>query len=680
MEKLKVRQLRSIVLMLTLANLAVSSYPQSSPVPDNDESASIGRKAWIPISAFYDIPLVNADVAVYDDLGKLLFKKRHATNNQGFYPAPVRSVPKNFRVTVTWDGSGETDLNRLRSAGFTLSSHVLNFDPVHGAVYVNPVTTLVSLLHDESKGHLTLQQARARVRQFLDLPPNAHLGIALRQSKHFTSRYFSQAEFLFEADKHGGVEPFLKLLVSEMLTQPELKHPFHPVASVSAQGVVESLAENLAAAALYSAAGDGAGWVMSWFQGPAAPPPADATLEAVENLQQSLQDLQSSITELQTQLADFETEINQKLDENEYYTVATPAYNTTKLLNDYENDLTYYAQGCGPLFPGNNPPDDNTITYCTTQKQKVLSDFDKANGMYDTLSGSVLDNPTIGLSGTIHLFSLSLGESVHLFRPYDSTRVQDAMAYWDDALTQAANLKVEPLHLSDAQDNPGGVQELTDFLGNPNATPPTDGLFQQTHASEVQLTLQTVPEGTVIDTKDSLMWATDIPQVHGPCLAATPPIGTYSYAPQLTPVSWNGLNGWTSPSSNEVRNLFYEASGNPMTWLINQSQSPDSPGFAALPAWGPNDLPPFDGPLAWCPGDYFWTRDYAGMTCDYPFCPVYYYYVYEVSTGAFPSLGINGYSLGVWVYLDRPLDPNEHYYWTSSAPATMLAKKPPHSP
>ncbi len=679
MEKLKLKQLRSIVLMLTLGSLAVSSNAQNSPVPDNDESASMGRNAWIPVSAFVDIPLVNADVAVYDSAGKLLFKKRHATNNQGFYPAPVRSVPKNFRVTVTWDGSGETDLNRLRSAGFTLSSDVLNFDLVHGAVYVNPVTTLVSRLLAESKGHLTLQQARARVRQFLDLPPNANLGVALRQNKYFKSRYFSQVEFLLGADKYGGVDPFINLLVSEMLAHPELKHPFHPVAGPSVQGVLSFVAENLVKGALSWAGGQGCGWVLQSFLGPAAPPPPYATAEAVQNLQDGLNALQSSIKELQTQLGDLEKEINQKLDENEYYTVASPAYTTTRYLNDYENDLTYYAVGCGPLFPGNNPPDDSTIDYCTGQKQTVLSDFDKANGMYDSLSGNVLDNPTVGLSGTIHLFSLSLGESVHLFRPYDSTRVQDAMAYWDDALTQAANLKVEHLHFIDAQDNPGGVEELTDFLGNPNATPPTDGTFQQTHASEVQFALQPVPTGTVINTKDTMMWATDIPRVQGPCFAATPPFGTYSYAPQLTPASWNGLNGWTSPSSSEVGNLLYEVSGNPMTWLINQSQSPDSPGFAALPTWGPNDLPPSNGPLAWCPGDYFWTRDYAGMTCDYYFCPVYYYYVHEVSTGASPSLATDGYSTGAWVYLDRPLDPSESYYWTSSAPA-IFAKKPPHSP
>ena len=77
------------------------------------------------------------------------------------------------------------------------------------------------------------------------------------------------------------------------------------------------------------------------------------------------------------------------------------------------------------------------------------------------------------------------------------------------------------------------------------------------------MTLQTVPTGTVINPKDTMMWAIDIPQVQGPCLAATPPFGTYSYAPQHTPVSWNGLSGWMSPSRSEAQILFYEPSGNP---------------------------------------------------------------------------------------------------------------------
>jgi hypothetical protein len=87
----------------------------------------------------------------------------------------------------------------------------------------------------------------------------------------------------------------------------------------------------------------------------------------------------------------------------------------------------------------------------------------------------------------IHLFSQSAGQSVRFFQPADSTRVQNMFDYWEAVETQAANLKVELWHLNDAQNNPGGKKQLTDFLGNPELKPPTTGTFQATNADELQL-------------------------------------------------------------------------------------------------------------------------------------------------------------------------------------------------
>jgi len=82
----------SIVLTLTLGNLAVSSKAQSSPVAGRNGSGSVPSKAWIPISAFYDIPPVNADVAVYNTEGKLLLKKQHGARRR-IYSMSRPAVP-----------------------------------------------------------------------------------------------------------------------------------------------------------------------------------------------------------------------------------------------------------------------------------------------------------------------------------------------------------------------------------------------------------------------------------------------------------------------------------------------------------------------------------------------------------------------------------------------------------
>ena len=65
---------------------------------------------------------------------------------------------------------------------------------------------------------------------------------------------------------------------------------------------------------------------------------------------------------------------------------------------------------------------------------------------YVTMEGYVGDNPTIGFKGMLHLYSLWLAQSKAFFRPADSTDMQNLYDYWDTALTQAANLKIELLH------------------------------------------------------------------------------------------------------------------------------------------------------------------------------------------------------------------------------------------
>ena len=48
------------------------------------------KPAWLRIDAFVNVPLVGADIAVYDSEGRRLFAKSGATNQMGVYPAGSR--------------------------------------------------------------------------------------------------------------------------------------------------------------------------------------------------------------------------------------------------------------------------------------------------------------------------------------------------------------------------------------------------------------------------------------------------------------------------------------------------------------------------------------------------------------------------------------------------------------
>jgi hypothetical protein len=148
----------------------------SGPATGSGRAQSPQLNSWLRISAFTDHPLAGADVAVFSTDGQLLFEKANATNARGIYPVKLNPVPKDFRVVVTGDPNGRANPSNLSNLGeVVLSADVHNYNPATDVVYVNPVTTMVTgvLLH---RPDFSLQQARARVRQFLAMPANASLG------------------------------------------------------------------------------------------------------------------------------------------------------------------------------------------------------------------------------------------------------------------------------------------------------------------------------------------------------------------------------------------------------------------------------------------------------------------------------------------------------------------------
>jgi hypothetical protein len=641
--------------------------PNAAAQNSTSSVQSVAGDTWLRISAFTDIPLAGADVAVFNLAGKILFEQQAATNAQGVFPARVNKLPRNFSVTVTWDATHGADLNRLSLGKFTLSADVRNFDPVHGIVYVNLVTTIVSRLLSRFP-ILTQHQAEALVRRFLVMPPNASLGAALQEGKYFKSQYFSVSAFLNEASQYGGVKEFINVLLVDMLAQPKVKHAFPPTLQSSAGSAGSFIAENLAKGALSWASGQGAGWVAQ-SAGLITP---GATADDIANLQAGLKALQSSVALLSDQLAALQDEVLAQLTQTQYNTIVVPALGLAKEVNGVENDLAYYALGCPAVPEGSTASvEASSADFCTTQKVTITAELNDPTirQSFATLSGYVLDNPTIGFKGLVHLFSQSLGQSVRFFRPADSTKIQNMYDYWDAVQTQAANLNVELLHQNGAQDNPGGIAQLTDFLGNVNASPPTQGSFQNTRDAEQKLLYPALPVGTVINTKDRLMWATDYPVVAAAACQTgpKPPASSLFNGPTIT-ITWNGIYGWFSPTLPEIQSLIAGWSGqSPNSWLTDQTKaiepdSPASPGFANIST----DTTGYACPVL----GYVWTATPTGGSVSKDGRTYYRYYVMRMDNGTtldplddHDIAFLYPYSNWNWIYLRRNLAQSEQYYW-----------------
>jgi hypothetical protein len=650
---------------------------------------------WLRISVFTDNPLAGADVAVFATDGQLLFEKANATNVRGIYPVKLMPVPKDFRVVVV--GVNPNPSHRFNLGLVVLSADVHNYNPITDVVYVNPVTTMVTgvkLRHPE----FSLQQAQARVRQFLGMPANASLGAALRETPLFQSAYFSESAFLNQANEHGGMLYFIADLLNQMLGNPRAIHRFpsllapsqlpaiephqsqginqtsisqlSPSASLgsSSGDVATFVATNLAAGALEWVEGQGLGWVAQ-SAGIIAP---GATAAQVAQLQQSLDSLQSSVSQLKDQLQQSTQQILNELTKTQYNTLATQALALASDVNVAEQNLDYYVDGCPPLPEDGTSESDGSLSddWCRTQGDLVRSQLTdiQINGSYERLAGWLLDNPSIGFKGMIHLFSLSAGQSVRFFRPADSTRVQNMFNYWQTVETQAANLKVELWHLNGNQNNSGGKKQITDFLGNPDLDPPTTGTFQATNAAEQQLMFPPLPVGTVLDTKTLLMWLTDLPRfnvvfLNGktnyfcPYLQGTDTPGYgYTSGPSFG-YSYNGLS-WISPNLSQMQALISGWSGSsPMAWLISQSQAvaPDTPtssGFFNVIACGQSGN-----------NVYVWTTNNQGSQGT-PYSP---YALMDMRNGSVPPKNtppyVNITNLGQYLYLARGLAKGEQYYW-----------------
>ncbi len=196
-------------------------------------------KVWLKIMAFTDAPVVGADIRITlgGPRGPVLADAKAATNRQGVFPAPVRSLSilregaggANGRSFVRISISGGTiDGNRFLGH---LTADVVVTDPAHQILVVNPVTSLVSRVLDD-RPELKLDKAEAIVRRFLKLPANYSLGLALRQSPHYVSPFFSAVAFMAEARDAGGLDAFehllLRELLQELLASPSATHAFRP--------------------------------------------------------------------------------------------------------------------------------------------------------------------------------------------------------------------------------------------------------------------------------------------------------------------------------------------------------------------------------------------------------------------------------------------------------------------
>jgi hypothetical protein len=624
----------------TLVSLLAVSLSTVSALAEHQVREKCAEPAWVRIDSFVNVPLVGADIAIYDSAGKRIFRKTAATNDQGVFPARV-ALPWDFRVTATFNAEKQPNPQLQALGQFTLSADIHDYDPVHGIVYINPVTTLVSKVMDASGSKL--KRSQTRVRRFLSLPQDAVLGASLRESAGYQSASFSETAFLQQAQQHGGMNAFLDEL-AQSVTQPSAPGVSFANSAPGEDSIAAYIAQQLASGAIKWAEGEGIGWVMN----SAGADTPGATQAEIEQLQNSLADLQSSVEALSNQLAALNRAVLGKLTKLQYDQIAVPALTLSSNVNGVGQLISYYAKGCPPLTA---PPTTPPSTYCTNEKVTILSDLNNVsiNQSFGTLSTYMQDNGAAGVDGMLHLYSEALGATLPFFRPSDSVTIQNMYAFWKAAQIQAAEVQVELLHVNGAQNNPGGIAQLQAFLGDASANPPTLGTFQNTFTAEAKLIFPAVPDGTVISTADHSMWLITAPVLYydgGVYVAfcGAPPGGSIQKTAVTSSISISGFD-WVSPSTTEAQALVSGWSGSsPNQWLTANTQSSNAPTSSGFGNYLLND--PLECNQLDVTPSTVWTR--SGRS------------VLDLSSGHIDTTKSGDYN---WILLDRQLASGEQYYW-----------------
>ena len=658
------------------------------------------QRVWLRIFAFTDAPVVGADVRVTLH-GRVLVDAKAATNKRGGFPARVWR-PWLLDEEAAGDANApERDRHRRRSfVRISVSGGTLNGDPFlghlsadvaitdlgHQILVVNPVSTLVSRLLEE-RPVLKLDEAEALVRRFLKLPANYSLGLALGKSSHYVSPFFSPVAFMTEASDAGGLDAFEHLLLQE-LASPSATHSFR---NTKALGSTDSSAISVFQAGLYAGlldiagaegVGSLAGWALS-YTGLATP---GATDDDINALQDALDGLGQEVDNLQTQVGQLSNLVLSKATQTQYDLITLTAQTLANDVCDEVNRLYNLTIDCPPLPDGSTPTQPAPDSFCATEPVAIRNDLNGTTlySAYTNIESYVKDNGLLGTEGMLHLYSLWLGQSKQFFRAADSTKMQNLYDYWNGVLTQAAELKVELLH-QEGEQAVGGAN-LIALMGNPDATPPTTGVFQANQAANLKLMFPPVPTdpafpqngGVVINTQDHAMWALAPWVATGPykppALASPQPSCSTWPSPLLgvpnvlnaSPLPYLGFSNWaTSPSKAQWQAAVSLAPTNGSVlwrdWLTQQTQTTD------------DEMPPSSGFFVWAshcssaiPGGA-WTSTFDHVANNF----VYWYWYINPSSNTFATAGSSSLGNGTNVsggtnLFDIPvrtLAAGEQYFW-----------------
>lgn len=499
-------------------------------------------RGWV----FAEFPISGATVSIFDSDRVQLNKSGDETYDEGTFLVGIKGLPKNFRVIATDGKEG------FREFAAELKTDVNNFDPETDIIYVNAVTTMVSTYLDKHP-EKTLDEATTIIKDFLKIPQTVDIG----ESLHNSGQYFSHMAFMAEAERNGGVNSFIEILLAELESDPTKTHPFYSTQLFAGDtsDIVTKIVDKIAEGAISSAGGKFFGWALKMF----------GTGGDYSEVQKTLGEIKTMIEELSNKINSIYEQLSAQITQTDYNIRIGQIYPLKSKIESTSEALSFLV-----TFT-QSPENENWIASEKERIKRIIGEqiLPEAKLINKQLVGEA------GAEGLIKVWSRIVKNKHRFLGPDDSKQIQAQFDYFDALQLSLLALIIEYHHATDAPD-----QLIHDAIDQ----------YKKNRAAQISMKPLPIPKDTIIETHTGLMihpydvWNA-LRIAYDP---ANTPYGyvaadahTYDHIFFYARGEYNynvqkllGFNNWRMPTSREGKLMFWSGKG-VGTWAISQGYPKD---------------------------------------------------------------------------------------------------------
>ncbi len=542
MKMKKIIRLLSLIVMIPAVLVACKENE-----PTESEKVLVG---WV----YANDPVSLAELSIYNTKGEQILKDESiVADDQGAIILTGNELPSDFRIVAK---KGEQYGEAFDAV---LRTDVRDFNADSDKIYINFATTVVGAYMDKNP-QLTLEEAILSVKTFLELPQ----WFDLASGTQLSGEYFSNTQFMSEANQNGGVNSFIDMLLIEM--ENGTTHPFKEELLLS---VGSTIAKELAKGAVSYVGGELMGWGLSKAGVDFG---TDHTAEDLAEIKEGMKEMKTKLNEMsiqlnaisiqlkniQNELKDMLKKITHQQALTEYATRVAQMNTLISSVDTIQRDLNYFVT---------NPPANPE-----KMRESLINRIE--NSIVD--NADTIHNHLVGLAGEKSLITLwrEIVYEDRFLDNYDYTRVKAQFDFYKKYQEIILLLRVEYYHALEesSEDDSGGIGKIGEVVME------CIEHFDSQIAEQEELLCAPIEKHVVVDTKWDVMFYSENIEF-GKAESSFSPEGktskqVFDYMEELANSNYAGYSDWKALNDDYFGALYADykpeqSKGNWSQYLIS---------------------------------------------------------------------------------------------------------------